>query len=155
MRASAVAAAVRGQSPPPVAEIVLWVRAEGELARRGQPGIDRTGAREALDAARAAHPGDAALSLADADFRLATGDPAGAAAAIERVLAASPVASEPWFEAKAMQVGATARVDASRARAMLEQVRSLAGGFGSGAAARRFAELDRSLPALPAGRRSP
>ena len=155
MRASAVAAAVRGQSPPPVAEIVLWVRAEGELARRGQPGIDRTGAREALDAARAAHPGDAALSLADADFRLATGDPAGAAAAIERVLAASSVASEPWFEAKVMQVGATARVDASRARAMLEQVRSLAGGFGSGAAARRFAELDRSLPAPPAERRSP
>ena len=152
VRASAVAAAVRGQSPPPVAETVLWLRAESELARRGQPGIDRAGARAAADAARASVGGDQSLMLADADFLLATGDASGSAAVIDRVLASSAVGSETWFEAKAMQIEAAARADPARARAMLDQVRVLAGGFGSGPAAGRLAQLDRSLrAAVPGG----
>ncbi len=152
MRASAVVAAVRGQSPPPVAETVLWLRAESELARRGQPGIDRAGARAAADAARASTGGDPLLMLADADFLQATGDPSGSAAVIDRVLASSAVGSETWFEAKAMQIEAVARAEPVRARAMLEQVRALAGGFGSGAAAARLGELERALRvAAPGG----
>ena len=150
VRAAAVAAAVRGQVPPPAAETVLWLRAEAELARRGQPGIDREGARSAAADALASTPDDARLLLADADFRRSTGDAAGAAAAVGRVLAASPVGSEPWYEAKAMQVESTARSDPSRARALLEQAKALAGGFGSGPSAVRMSELDRALPAASA-----
>jgi hypothetical protein len=46
-----------------------------------------------------------------------------------------------------MQVEAAARSDATRARAMLEQVRQLGGGFGAGAASARLHALDAKLPA--------
>ena len=150
-RATVLAGAVRGTLPPPVLETALWLRAESELARRGQPGVDRTGALAAADAARAAFPADAGLLLAEADFRLATGDPGGSASSVDRVLATQPVGSAAWFDAKAMQVEAASRSDPSRARALLEQVRALTGGLGSGPAAERLLRLDASLP----GRASP
>jgi hypothetical protein len=145
-RATVLAGAVRGQRPPPVTETALWLRAESELARRGQPGVDRAGALAAAEAARASAPADAGLLLAEADFRLATGDPAASATSVERVLATQPVGTEAWFDAKAMQVEAVARSDPSRARAMLEQVRALTGGLGSGSAGERLLRLDGSLP---------
>jgi hypothetical protein len=63
------------------------------------------------------------------------------------VLAASKAGTEQWFEAKAMQIESVAARDGAQARALLEQVRQLAGGFGQGEASMRLAALDARLPA--------
>jgi hypothetical protein len=59
------------------------------------------------------------------------------------------VGSEGWMLAKAVQLEALSIDDAARARQLLDQVRQLNGGLGSGAGGDRLRALDAALP--PAG----
>ena len=147
VRAAVAKAVVTGQEHPGPTEVVMWMRAEAELLRAGKPAVDRAGAERAGAAALEASPRSAFLLLADADLRTAAGDAAGAADRLRTVLAASKAGSEQWFEAKAMQIESVAARDGAQARALLEQVRQLGGGFGRGEASTRLAALDARLPA--------
>ena len=146
-RAEIARAVAAGSETPGPLEVALWLRADAELLRAGKEPVDRAGAERASSAVLRASPGSTDVLLADADFRVAAGDDAGAARSIKALLSSVAPGSEPWFEAKAMQVEAAARSDATRARAMLEQVRQLGGGFGAGAASARLHALDAKLPA--------
>jgi hypothetical protein len=147
VRAAVAKAVVTGQEHPGPTEVVMWMRAEAELLRAGKPAVDRAGAERAGAAALEASPRSAFLLLADADLRDAAGDAAGAADRLRTVLAASKAGTEQWFEAKAMQIESVAARDGAQARALLEQVRQLGGGFGRGEASIRLAALDARLPA--------
>jgi hypothetical protein len=137
---------VSGLETPGITEASMWMRAEAELLRSGKPAVDRAGAERAGALALSSSPKSAALLLASADLRIASGDMPGAAALLRQVLSLSQAGTEPWFEAKAMQIESVASSDPARARALLEQVRQLGSGFGDGAAAARLGELDGRLP---------
>jgi hypothetical protein len=153
VRASVAKAAVAGQGSPGPAEAAMWMRAEAELLRERRPSVDRAGAERAGAEALRGNPRSAALLLADADLRSASGDAAGAADRLRTLLASAPIGSEQWYEAKAMQVEAIAATDGPKARSLLEQVRQLGNGFGEGASAARLDALDARLPraAAPEG----
>lgn len=151
VRAEAARAVVRGQPRAGAMETGAWLRAEAGLARAGGDGFDRAGALQAAAEVRGAPGGSATVTLAEADLRGATGDGAGEAALLRDLLSRERTGSDAWFEAKAMQVEALASTDPVRARAMLEQVRQLATGFGDGPAADRLRALDARLPKSPQG----
>lgn len=146
IRAAVAQAVVSGLETPGITEASMWMRAEAELLRSGKPAVDRAGAERAGALALSSSPKSAALLLASADLRIASGDMPGAAALLRQVLSLSQAGTEPWFEAKAMQIESVASSDPARARALLEQVRQLGSGFGDGAAAARLGELDGRLP---------
>jgi hypothetical protein len=146
LRAEVARAVVKGQPQPGASETCAWLHAEAGLARAGGGGFDRAGALEAALQVRAAPGGSVTVMLAEADLRGATGDRAGEATLLRDVLSRERTGSDAWFEAKAMQVEALAASDPARARAMLEQVRQLASGFGDGPVADRLRALDVRLP---------
>ncbi len=146
IRAAVAKAVISGQETPGATEAAMWMRAEAELLREGKPSVDRVGSERAGSAALASAPKSALLLLASADMRVASGDASGAAALLQQVLSANAAGTEPWFEAKAMQIESVAATDPARARSLLEQVRQLGNGFGDGAAAARLASLDGRLP---------
>lgn len=146
VRTAAARAVCLGNATPSAADAALWLRGEAELLRAGSKGIDRDGASRAAAEALRANPGAVEPLLADAEFRAASGDAAGAERVLRSVLSGAPAGSEAWLLAKAMQIEAIAAQDPARARSVLEQVRRI-GGFGSGEAQRRFVLLDARLPA--------
>jgi hypothetical protein len=147
--AKRLADAPDGGAPASVGALVAWIEAEAQLARSGHAGIDRAGAIAAADRAVTAHPRDIPLALAAADFAAATGRAGRAQELVQRALAAEPVGSEGWMLAKAVQLEALSIDDAALARQLLDQVRQLNGGLGSGAGGDRLRALDAALP--PAG----
>ncbi len=147
--AKRLADAPDGGGPTSVGALVAWIEAEAQLARSGHAGIDRAGAIAAADRAVTARPRDIPLALAAADFAAATGRAGRAQELVQRALAAEPVGSEGWMLAKAVQLEALSIDDAARARQLLDQVRQLNGGLGSGAGGDRLRALDAALP--PAG----
>ncbi len=155
VRAAVAKAVISGQETAGAAEAAMWMRAEAELLREGKPAIDRTGAERAGTSALATSPKSAALLLASADLRVASGDASGAAALLRQVLSANAAGTEPWFEAKAMQIESIASTDQPRARSLLEQVRQLGNGFGDGAASARLSALDVRLSKSPSDSLSP
>jgi hypothetical protein len=155
VRAAVAKAVISGQETAGATEAAMWMRAEAELLREGKPAIDRTGAERAGTSALATSPKSAALLLASADLRVASGDASGAAALLRQVLSANAAGTEPWFEAKAMQIESIASTDQPRARSLLEQVRQLGNGFGDGAASARLSALDVRLSKSPSDSLSP
>jgi hypothetical protein len=155
IRAAVAKAVISGQETAGATEAAMWMRAEAELLREGKPAIDRAGADRAGSSALAISPKSAALLLASADLRVASGDASGAAALLRQVLSANPAGTEPWFEAKAMQIESIASTDQPRARSLLEQVRQLGNGFGEGAASARLSALDVRLSKSPSDISSP
>ena len=135
----------------PVGALLAWIEAEAQLARSGHAGVDRRGAIAAADRAVTAHPRDIPLALAAADFAAATGREARAQELVQRALSAEPVGSEGWLLAKAVQLEAMSVTDGPRARQMLDQVRQLTGGLGSGPGGDRLRSLDATLPAAGGG----
>ena len=145
-RAAAARALVLASKPPAPRDVALWARAEARLLATGRPAVDAAGAAAALVVAIEASPRSAALLMADAELRLARGDRAQALERLQSALASSSVGSPDWFDAKAAQLEAVAATDPVAARALLDQVRPLAGSFGDGPAAARLSALDAQLP---------
>jgi hypothetical protein len=133
-------------SNAPSADLVVWCAAESALLNAGEQGGEAAGAAQTLAAARKVRPRDADLAMADAELRWAVGDRQGSAEVLRELLAQVEAGSAVWFSAKLMQVQSLAGQDPVRARQVLEQVRSLANGFGSGPTRQQFLELDQKLP---------
>jgi hypothetical protein len=146
LRASVARAIVLGTAQPPQEDLVRWIDAESALLRAGAAAVDAEGAARAIAAALAASPDAQGLLLADAAFRSARGDLAGAARSVRAVLARAAAGTPDWFAAKALQVEALAAEDPRKARAVLDQVRRLGNGFGPGPAGDRLRSFDQSLP---------
>ncbi len=130
----------------PSEDLVAWCAAESALLTAAEQTGDPAGAAQALAAARKSRPRDADLAMADAELRWARGDRPGSAEVLRELLAQVEAGSAVWFSAKLMQVQSLAGQDPVRARQVLEQVRSLANGFGSGPTAQQFLVLDQKLP---------
>ena len=146
IRAVAARALAIGEEPPSAWAVAAWLSAEAEILAAGGEGIDPEGAASAARACRTNAPGEPRLLLAEAAFLVARGDGPGGAAAVAELLSRAEVGSAPWLAAKELQVRVLAATDPARARAVLEQARALAGGFGDGPEGERLRALDERLP---------
>lgn len=146
IRAAAARSLALGEEPPSAWAVAAWLSAEAEILAAGREGIDPDGAASAARTCRTSAPGEPGLLLSQAAFLAARGDGAGAAAAVTELLSRTEVGSAPWLAAKELQVRTVAPTDPARARALLEQARALADGFGDGPEGERLRALDERLP---------
>jgi hypothetical protein len=96
-------------------------------------------------------PRDAALLTAAAKLCEVAGDDERAAAHLRALVGGLPARSNPWFEAKIAQMRVLARLDPVRARAVIDQFRTLYPDLGPEPYRSRIAAFDASVPKSSAG----
>jgi len=127
-----------------IARVVVDARVE--LAESSQDAEEAKRGALIVEALLRDAPRDAALLTAAAKLCEVAGDDERAATHLRALVGGLPSRSNPWFEAKIAQMRVLARLDPVRARAVIDQFRTLYPDLGPEPYRTRIAELDASVP---------